>query len=442
MKNMIAYAWCWIGSASFLLGVGAQAEDWAQFRGPTGQGYAAQTATIPSEWTEDRHIVWKTPINGTGWSSPVLQDGQIWMTYALNEATADPETDERLQDESPIPRMAVDDLTLHAICLDQATGEVIYDLELLREERPDPIHTMNSFASPTPVLESGHVYCHFGTNGTVCVDTRTGAIIWTNRELRIKHGTGAGSSPILWKNLFIVHCDGMDEQYVVALDKHTGQVVWKTNRSGKMNANPEMQKAFATPLIVPFADGEALLSPAANWLYAYDPADGTELWRHEYGRLGFSNVPRPVLRGDLLYICTGFMPAELQALRLDLDHRAAEPQLAWSYGKQVPHISSPLVVGSELYFVSDQGGVLTCLDAENGELVWRERLRGSHTASPVLAEGKIVLPNCQGETHVIQPGRQFTLIATNGLAAGALASPAVLDDSLYLRTKEAVYRIR
>ncbi len=442
MKSSYARRVGWLVGAWLLICLPLRAEDWAQFRGPDGQGHASTSVHIPSEWSEDRNIAWKTPIGGTGWSSPVLQDGQVWMTYARNETIADPEQDERLQDEAPIPRIAVDDLTMHVICLDQETGAVIHDIELLREARPDPIHTMNSFASPTPVIEAGRAYCHFGANGTACVDTQTGETRWTNQDLRIEHGTGAGSSPILWQDLFIVHCDGMDEQYVAALDKRSGQLVWKTKRSGKMNANPEMQKAFATPLMVKFADGEALISPAANWLYAYDPATGRELWRYEYGRLGFSNVPRPVLNGDLLYICTGFMASELQALRLDLADRSQEPTRVWSYGKQVPQISSPLLAGSELYFVSDQGGILTCLDAITGELLWRERLGGSHTASPTLAGNTIILPSCQGETQLIQPGRQFELLATNRLDAGALASPAVVEDSLYLRTKDAMYRIR
>ncbi len=418
----------------------ALAENWPQFRGPTGQGHANVT-DVPAAFSDSKNVAWKAEIPGQGWSSPVIWGDQIWLTTAKVDEVPNPTGDKRLKDEAPIPRSVADNLRMYAICVDRQSGRIIHNQLLMTAPHPAPLHTMNSYASPTPVIEDGRVYCCFGTNGTAGVDTQTGEVIWTNRELTIDHGTGAGSSPILWNDLLILHCDGKDHQYVVALDKATGKIVWKTNRSGRLSPEGEMKKAFGTPLVRRINDRDVLISPAANWTYGYDPLTGEELWRYEYGMLGFSNVPGPLVDGNVVFICTGFMKPQLQAIRLPAGDSSEPPHLEWSYRKQVPTVPSPVLVDDKIYFVSDNDGILTCVSAKTGKLVWRQRIGGKHAASLLYAADKIYIADRDGMVHVIAPGSEYRLIAKNQLPDGILATPIAVDDTLFIRTRTSLYRI-
>jgi outer membrane protein assembly factor BamB len=313
-------------------------------------------------------------------------------------------------------------------------------VELFHVENPDPVHSQNSFASPTPVLDDGRVYVHFGTYGSACLDSASGEVVWTTRELKCDHQNGPGSSPIVWRDLFVVHCDGIDVQYLAALNKHTGQVVWKTERSGRMNENKPFRKAYCTPLVVEHEGKPLLISPAADWLYGYEPATGKELWRVHYGKLGFSNVPRPVIGNGLVYISTCFTSPTMLAVRYGGRGELSDSHIVWRNDRQAPKMPSPLLIGNELYLVSDQG-VATCLDARTGEEHWAKRLGGNFSASPLYADGRIYFCNRDGATLVIAPGREFKLLAENHLEGGFYASPAVVERSLVLRTDQALYRI-
>jgi outer membrane protein assembly factor BamB len=262
--------------------------------------------------------------------------------------------------------------------------------------------------------------------------------VWTNRKLKIKHENGPGSSPVLWKDLLLVHCDGSDQQYLAALDKKTGELVWRKDRTGKMNGNPQLKKAYGTPLVVEVAGKPVVFSPAADWLYAYDPTDGKELWKLNYGVLGFSIVPRPVAGHGMLYMCTSFMQSELLAIRYDEADK--EPRIVWRFGKQAPQMPSPLLIGNEIYVVSDKG-VATCLDAHTGEVRWTERLGGNFCASPLYVDGRIYFSNREGLTTVVEPGRTYKLLSKNDLKEGIMASPAAIDGALVIRTDKALYRL-
>jgi outer membrane protein assembly factor BamB len=414
----------------------AEAE-WPQFRGPDGQGHATAT-DLPTKWSETENVAWKTPLPGRGWSSPVIAGNEIWLTTAVETPITEAEKKERLKNNTGNQPLTVSgELSLRALCVDRESGKLLHDVELFTEPHPQPTHAMNSFASPTPVIEDGKLYCHFGTHGTTCLDTATQKVLWTNRSLHLEHENGAGSSPVLWGDALIFHCDGSDVQYIVALDKQTGQVAWKTDRSGKMNDDPQLKKAYGTPLVVDIAGRPELLSPASDWLYAYDPATGKELWKLNYGALGFSIVPRPVAGDGMLFMCTSFMQSELLAIKLD---GGAQPTIAWRYGRQVPRMPSPLLVGKELYLLSD-GGIATCLDAASGRVLWTKRLTGNFCASPLLADGKIFVSNRDGATMVIEPGDEFQELAINRLEGAIMASPAALGHALYIRTDKALYRI-
>ena len=413
--------------------------EWPEWRGPGGQGHAASGARPPLQWSETEGVVWKTAIPGRGWSSPVIDGKRIWLTTA-HETPAKPEDAKRRlkSNTADQPLVLLEKVDLHAICVDRDTGRIVRDIRLFSEQEPQWVHELNSYASPTPVVGSGRAYFHFGTFGTACVDTRSGKVLWSNSDLRIMHENGPGSSPILWKDRLIFHLDGSDTQSVVALDTATGRVAWRTPRSGEMSSNPQLKKSYATPAIVTRGGREELISQGADWLYGYDPATGRELWKVRYGQTGFSLSSRAVFGNGMAYLSTGFMKPEIQAFQLDAQ---PQPLQRWKYSKGAPTMPSLLLVGDELYFVSDSGGFFTCLDAKTGAEQFRERMGGNHNASPMYAGGRIYLPSREGSVTVLEPGRRFHPVATNSLSGKIMATPAAVGRSLFIRTDRALYRL-
>lgn len=431
---------------SCLLSLEAAPPEWPEWRGPGGQGHAPASARgLPTIWSDTSNVVWKATLPGRGWSSPVIEGDRIWVTTAHETPASPEEAKERLKaNTGDQPLTLLSKVAMHALCIDRTSGRILHDLPLLSERNPQWVHTLNSYASPTPVLESGRGYFHFGTFGTVCLDTTGGKVLWANTDLKLMHENGPGSSPILVGDLLVFHLDGSDTQSIVALDKRTGKPVWRTPRSGTMANHPQLRKSYATPALVSVGGMDQVLSQGADWLYAYDPIDGRELWKLKYGSLGFSLSSRAVVGHGRIYLCTGYSRSEVQAIQLPTKPDGgtpASPTHAWKFAKGAPTMSSPLLVGDELYFVNDSGGMFTCLDAHTGQEIYRERLGGSHSASPLLADGLIHLASREGDVHVIRPGRQFHLVARNHLPGQIMASPAALGDALYYRTDTALYRI-
>jgi outer membrane protein assembly factor BamB len=417
----------------------ALADGWPQFRGPGGQGHAAVDAA-PLRWSETDNLHWKTPIPGRAWSSPVVLGDRIWMTTAV-ETPGTPEqlraALDRLGVPVPSPHLA-SRVLLKAIEVDRETGEVLRELTLLEIAQPVIINSTNSYASPTPVVEPGRLYCDFGTLGTVCLDTASGEIHWT-RRLEVEHQVGPGSSPLVHGNLLILVRDGCDRQYVTALDKHTGQTVWATDRPPMTTPVAVYRKAFSTPLVIEHQGREQLVIPGAQWMAAYDPATGRELWRVDTGPT-FSNSARPVYGHGLVFCGTAFGGSYLLAIRPDGPGDVTRSHVVWQTQRSVPRRSSPLLVDGDLYMVADNG-IATCLDAATGQERWTERLGGTFSASPVFAAGRIYLFSENGTTTVIQPGSPFRMLAANPLDGHIMATPAFDGRSLFLRTATHLYRI-
>ena len=435
----------WSLAFVFMLGASLQdtrslAQQWTEFRGPGGSGIASAT-NLPSHWSEGLNVRWKKPVPGRGWSSPVVSGGQVWLTSAMETEASPAEREEKMKTAKIPGLVPVQSIELFALCFDAETGELQTELKLGGSSEPPLIHSLNSFSSPTPVLDDDSVYCSFGAFGTWCIDRKTGQVKWSNRELKLDHETGPGSSPILWQNLLILHCDGIDHQFVVALDRQTGKVVWKTKRSGELNETDSLRKAFSTPIVVSMGGEDQLVSAGANWLYGYQPGTGEELWRMPYGKLGFSNVPRPIYQEGMLYLCTGYSRSSLFAIRLDDPAGPGEEDVVWRYETQVPTMPTPLLTDGLLLMVSDRG-IATCLDAKSGEKLWQERLGGGFASSPILADGKIYVGNRKGEMFVIRPGREFDLVATNQMDGDIMATPAAVGEQLLVRTKDSLYRIQ
>ena len=426
---------------TFALFVGPSfAADWPQWRGPGGQGHA-DASNLPTQLGEDKHVTWKTPIPGRGHSSPVIEGNHIWLTTADDRPGSSAYVEQRLRENTGNQPLIVSTfVSLRAVCVDKRTGELLHNIEVLAVQDPQWVHKLNSYASPTPVIEDGRLYCHFGTLGTACLDTKTGKVLWRNRSLHVMHENGPGSTPVLYKDKLIFHMDGSDKQYIVALDKNTGKVAWQTDRSGELNENPQLRKAYCTPLIVDIQGQPTVVSPAADWLYCYNPDTGKELWKLNYGALGFSNVPRPIVGHGMIYIATSFMRSELLAVRYDGADGVAEPHIVWRYARQVPRMSSPILVGNEIYFTSDTG-TFTCLDAKTGDEWFAERLGGNYSASPTYADGHLYLFNREGEATVVKPGRELNIVSTGEFEGGFYASPAIVDNAMFLRTDKALYRV-
>jgi outer membrane protein assembly factor BamB len=385
------------------------AEDWPQFRGPSGQGVSAETG-LPLEWSESRNVRWKTAIPGIGWSSPVVSGGRVWVTTAVIDRNA---------------------TSLRALAFDRATGRQLVDAEVFRIPRRNLLNPKNSHASPTPIVEGDRIYVHFGADGTAAL-TSSGEVVWRKRfSYESQHGNGG--SPTLYKDLLIFSCDGSDTAFVVALDKRTGSERWKTYRRSPAD------QAYSTPLVIRVADRDQLISVGAYRTAAYDPDTGKELWRVGYED-GFSNVPRPVFAHGLVYIATGFQEPSLIAVRPDGTGDVTRTHIAWTLRRSAPHTPSPLAVGDELYVVSDIG-IATCLDGRTGETLWRERLGGNYSASPVFADGRIYFLSEEGVATVLAPGKTFRKLASSQLDGATLASMAISDRSIFIRTDSALYRL-
>jgi len=433
MKSKITFA---VFAAS-LVALTQLHADWPQWRGPGGQGHSESTQ-LPAEWSEGKNVSWRTELPGRGWSSPVIAGNQVWVTAAHETPATEAEKKERLKNNTgDQPLMVLSSVRIHALCIDKTSGKIIRDIPLLTKKNPQWVHKTNSYASPTPVLEAGRLYSQNGAYGTACLDTKSGKVIWTNQDLWVMHENGPGGSPIIWNDLLIFHMDGSGKQSIVALEKETGKLAWQTQRTGSMHPNPQLKKAYGTPVVTSVLGREVVISPAANWVYGYDPASGEELWKVEYGSLGFSIVPKPVVGDGMIYIGTSFMRPQLIAL----DITKAKPVIAWRCKRSVPNISSPILVGNEIYFVSDSGGMVSCLDARTGEEQWRERIGGNHSASPLYAGGRLLFHSKEGETTALKPGRKFEILTRNKLDGGHHASAAVSGDALFLRTDKALYRV-
>jgi outer membrane protein assembly factor BamB len=392
-----------------------QAEDWPQFRGPTGQGHATERG-LPLEWSESSNIIWKTPVPGLGWSSPVVANGRVWLTTVV-------ESKERRG------RMSA---SLRALAFDVASGRELVNVEVFRLADAGYVNPKNSRASPTPIVEGDRVYVHFGAEGTAALSA-SGEILWTT-HLRYESQHGNGGSPTLYRDLLIVNCDGNGgEAYVIALDTATGRTRWKTERRWPAD------QAYSTPLVITVGDRDQLISVGAYRAAAYEPLTGREIWRVSYGD-GFSNVPRPVYGQGLVYIATGFQTPSLIAVRPDGRGDVTRSHLAWTITRGAPYTPSPLLVGNDLYYVSDTG-VLSLADATSGQILWQQRLGGNFSASPVLADDRIYFQSEEGVTTVIAPGREFRRLAVSRLDGATLASMAVSSGSFFIRSHTHLYRI-
>jgi outer membrane protein assembly factor BamB len=381
--------------------------EWPEFRGPGMQGISEAT-NVPVSWSASSNVTWKTPMH-EGWSSPVVSKGKVYSTGATNVG---------------------DGISLRAVCLDFASGKIDWDIEAVRADPSEAgkKHKKNGMASPTPIVRDGKIYVHFGHMGTAALDL-SGKILWKQTSIKYPPLHGNGGSPALVDNLLIFGCDGLSDPFLIALDAATGEVKWKTPR----NTPAKSQFSFATPLLIKVDGADQLISPYSGFVGAYEPKTGKELWRVGYGE-GYSIIPRPIFAHGLIFVGSGYDRPVIYAVD------PAKKEAAWSQAKGAPNTPSMLVVGDELYVVSDSG-IATCFDAKSGTTHWSERLGGGFSASPVFAESKIYFQNEEGVGFVVKASKTFELLAKNELGDRTLASPAVLDNAILIRSASALWKI-
>jgi outer membrane protein assembly factor BamB len=403
-------------AALFLIALGsaAPAADWPQFRGPHSDG-RYEGPPLPTEWGTDKNVAWKTEVPGKGWSSPIIWKGKVYLTTAVQDG---------------------DKYSLQALCVNAADGKIAWQKEVFVEDgktAPKP-HTKNSHASPTPLTDGERLYVHFGHLGTAALGL-DGKVLWRNDKLKYGPVHGNGGSPILAAGHLVFSADGGDKQFVVALNKATGEVAWKTDR--KSTATQPF--SFGTPLLIDVGGKQQIVSPASGFVAAYDPKGGAELWRCRYPVPGYSVIPQPAFGHGLLYVSTSYNNPVVLALKPGGTGDVTEKNLAWSAKKGGPHTPSLLLAGDELYLLADKFN-LTCLDAKTGEAHYTERIGGEYSASPIAANGKIYITAEDGKGLVVAAGKEFKVVSRSDLKEKTYATFAAADGALYVRTETKLYK--
>ncbi|MFQ5734512.1 MAG: PQQ-binding-like beta-propeller repeat protein [Planctomycetaceae bacterium] len=401
-----------------LFAAGVSAEDWPQFRGPTGQGISAEK-NLPAEFGPAKNVAWRVTIPGAGWSSPIVHKGRVYLTSAVTP-----------------PGGEGTDRSLRAICLDAKTGQAAWDVEVFQQKDEDVerIHGKNSHASPTPVTDGRRLFVHFGPQGTACL-TLDGKVVW-RRKVRYSPRHGSGCSPILVGDLVVFSCDGQRAPFLIALDKATGRIRWKKPRPP---VEDPKTFSFATPLAIRIGGTTQIVSPATGQVVSYEAGTGREIWKVRYD--GFSVIPRPVYAHGLVFLSTSYMRPQVLAIQPTGKGDVTGSHLKWSIARGAPNTPSALAVGDELYFISDRG-IASCVNAKTGKVHWQKRLGGKYSSSPVFADGKIYFQSEQGDATVISAGTTFRRLAKNAMKERTLASYAVADGALFIRTATKLYRIQ
>lgn len=402
--------WCLLLA---LLGADLSPLDWPRFRGPRSDGHAAGPPT-PLEWSDTKNVAWKVPIPGLGWSSPSIASGKIFLTTAVKQGEG---------------------LSLRALALDATNGSILWDREVRALEKTPVAHSKNSHASPTPLVTEDALYVHFGPQGIARLSPADGSIQWICTELDYPPVHGNGGTPVLHEGKLVIVCDGSRDPFVAAVDAATGNVAWKTPRS----VFGRISHSFVTPTIT-LVDGQPqVLAPGPDHLAAYDLHTGKELWK--VLAPGWSVVPQPAIGHGLVIYNHDYDHPELLAVRLGgASGDVTDSHIAWRIKRGAPSTPSPLIVGDELYFVSDKG-IASCADVKTGEVHWTERFGGNFSASPVYANERILFLDENGLARWVKPGTSFEELGQNQLPGRTFATPSFANGAMYLRTDEFLYKI-
>jgi len=385
------------------------AENWPQYRGPGGSGVSAEKG-LPAKWGAGGGVLWKTRLPGPGHSSPVVWGERIFLTAFA--AAGEPGRGRLL-----------------VLCVDVRTGKILWEREV-RAGQVERVGGANAPATPTPVTDGRRVYVYFGSYGLVCFDFE-GRKVWESPLAPCGGEFGSASSPVLHGRLLLLNCTTDAEGFMLAADRETGRTVWRTP-----HAQPTL--SFATPFVWETGAGEQVVLIVSGHVKGFDPKTGRELWR--VGGFPKGVAPTPASAGGLLYAASNAQPGFVVAVRPGGRGDITATHVAWRHDKAVASVPSPLAVGGYLFALKD-GGVMSCLDAKSGAVLWQQRLpaRGNYFASPVAGDGKVYAVSEEGDVSVIAAKPAYELIATNSMGERTMASPAISAGRILIRTDENLY---
>ncbi len=400
----------------------ARGEDWPEFRGPNAQGIYEARA-LPLNWSKSDGVKWRTELPGGGWSSPVVVGEAIYLTAAVPQVGREAEVEGK------------QDLDLVLLRVDAASGKLLATHKLLTQSGAEApgIHQKNSHASPTPIFEGGRLYLHFGHQGTACTDLE-GKLIWSTQQLAYPPVHGNGGSPVVVGDLLIFSRDGADISRVTALNKLTGKVIWERER----DVVADKKFSFCTPLVLDVAGRKQLILPGSNVVQSLVPESGEEIWRVTYD--GYSVIPRPIYSGGLVFVCTGYNRPSLLAIDPTGSGDVTATHLKWKSDTNVPHTPSLLARNGMILMVNDKG-IASGVDVVTGQEIWKERIGGNFSASPLLVGDRMYMLSEEGDATIMQIGTQVQELAKNKLGERCLASPAIIGNDLLIRSAAALYRI-
>lgn len=405
---------------------------WPAKNGPTRDGMvpAADAARVPLEWdgVSGKNIAWRIDVEGEGHSTPVIGGDLIWFTAAT--------TDGKQQ-------------SVYGV--DRHSGKVLHHKVVFENPVPEDLgNPLNNYAAPSPVLEADAFYVHFGTYGTARIDPLTCEKVWERRDINVRHYRGPGSSPIIHGDLLILTFDGIDQQFVTALDKRTGRTVWKTARTtdygdldkdGHPTRDGDMRKAYHTPGVFEIGGREVLVSVGSRAAFGYDVRSGQELWTIRHG--GFNAAIPPLRLNDLLILNTGSERAHTLGVHIDdkMTGDITESHVLWDREKRNASESAPVLVGGVLYQTT-RGGIVSAVDAKTGKDLWEDRMEGQHLPGPIVVGDKLLFSNDRGQTFIVRASpEKFELVGKSQVAEPITVSAVVADGSLFLRAKGALYKI-
>lgn len=433
MPHRSTFSFLWVVLLCVVGGSFAAAADlpWPQKNGPNNDGIAlpSESAEVPLEWDEEskKNVAWVVPLEGEGHSTPVLGHGRIWMT------AADPDGKKQ-----------------YVYCLDAASGKVIHHKLIFENDAPEPLsNPINNYAAPSCVLEDDALYVHFGTYGTARLNPENCEVVWQRRDINVRHFRGPGSSPYVFENLLILTFDGIDAQFVTALDKHSGATVWTTKRTtdygdlddkGKPRGDGDLRKAYGTPGLTLVGDRAVLISIGSKALFGYDARTGAELWTLPHPN--YNAAPQPLFLPGFAVINSGSESAQLFGVKLDdkMKGNIAETHVAWQRKKMNASLAAPVVVDGRVYFITGKG-IAVCVDAKTGEEVWLERIGGAFVASPLVVGDRIYFSDEHGKTTVVKASPTYEVLAENHLSEGGRSSPACAYGAIYLRSFSKLYKL-
>ena len=436
---------CSVVCGLIVLGGTVLAEDWPHWRGPDGRRISTELG-LPSVWSRDDGVAWRTPLRGLGVSSPIVSGDLVFLTSQLGRGPLRGGSHPALVRGGPDPQSerplggrrvdgAGDGVVFLVSAFNRSDGTLAWEYELEAAGNLPAAHQKHNMASPSATSDGERVYAWFATGQLVALDVR-GELVW-ERHLASDYGPfeivwGHSSSPTIYEDLLILQCDHEPGSYLLALDRRTGEERWRVDRGAGL-------RSFSTPTVVAGPDGDELIVNASERLDAYDPSTGDWLWHA--GEPNQYPVPAATYDdGGTLYTSRGHRAGPYMAIRLGGRGDVGETHVAWRVATGAPYISSILYYDGLIY-MANGNGIVTAVDAETGRRVWQDRLGGIYSASPVAGDGKVYFFSETGETLVLEAGRELTVLARNDLGERVVSSPAVPGGRIFIRTDESLIAV-